>query len=350
MNGAMDRSFELVQRTTTRVVIGAGVRERLPALLRELGDDHVLLFDEAVGAAAQTLARATQPRATLALAGGERCKSLAELGRLASTLRSHGARRHTTLVALGGGSVTDLVGLLAAVFLRGVPFVACPTTTLALCDAALGGKNGVDHDGLKNELGTIRQPTLLLGDIDWLHTLPDARFREGFVEVVKKAAVLDAQRFARLQTIAPVLSRRDPAACEEAIAMAVAMKMAVVVADETERDRRRWLNFGHTIGHALESLAAGALSHGECVAIGMLAECRAAGVPATVIAALTELLRTLGAPTAVPRAFADVDRLWQLATQDKKAHGADVPMVVPGTLGTGAVVPLTRTTLASAIA
>jgi 3-dehydroquinate synthase len=233
-----------------------------------------------------------------------------------------------------------------------VPYVACPTTTLALCDAALGGKNGIDLDGRKNELGVVRQPDLVLGDVDWLRTLPDALWREGFVETLKMAAVLDAAAFARLEALLPALAARDTAAAAEAIALSVRLKMDVVVADETERDRRRWLNFGHTIGHALEAHALGALRHGECVALGMLAECRAAGpaVPADVQARLQRALLQLGAHAHWPRQFADVDALWSLCRLDKKASATTVPTIVPTALGAGAVVELTRERLAHALA
>jgi 3-dehydroquinate synthetase len=266
-------------------------------------------------------------------------------------LRQLGADRSTTLLALGGGSVTDFTGFLASIWLRGVRFVACPTTTLALCDASLGGKNGVDVDGRKNELGTVRQPDLIVGDTDWLASLPDALWCEGFVEVVKMAAVLEAEHFATLERLAPALRARDAHAATTAIEMAIAMKMTVVLADETERDRRRWLNFGHTIGHALETHARGALRHGECVAIGMLAECRAAGssVPGEATQRITNVLQVLGAPTAFPRAFTDAEAMWSLAVQDKKARADVVPMIVPAALGNGVVVELTKARLAASL-
>lgn len=349
----MDRRFDFARRDTTRVVIGLGAEVRLPDLLRELGArDVVVVHDESMAAGGARLAAALGGARCLPVPAGERVKDLRHVEEAARWLRTHGADRGTTLLAFGGGAVTDFAGFLASIWLRGIGFVACPTTTLAMCDAALGGKNGVDLAGRKNELGTIRQPDLVLGDIAWLQTLPDARFREGFVEVVKKAAVLDAERFARLEQLAPALHARDATAATEAIEMAVAMKMAVVLADEHEADRRRWLNFGHTVGHALESLAAGALRHGECVAIGMLAECRAAGaaVPAPVAGRLRALLERLGAPTTFPREFADAAELWQLARADKKAREGRVAMVVPRAIGCGEVVELTRPQLDRALA
>ncbi|MCU0864422.1 MAG: 3-dehydroquinate synthase [Planctomycetes bacterium] len=348
----MDLRFEFVRRQTSRVVIGRGTTTQLRQALDEAKlRAVVVVHDEALAGLAARVAIALGGAPTLPVPGTEALKDLRHVETAVAALRQLGADRGTALLGLGGGSVTDFTGFLASIWLRGVPFVACPTTTLALCDAALGGKNGIDLAGRKNELGTIRQPELIVGDVDWLETLPDALYREGFVEVLKKAAVLDGERFAELERLLPALRARDASAAEAAITMAVAMKMAVVVADETERDRRRWLNFGHTIGHALESLAAGALRHGECVALGMLAECRAAGpsVPAVVMQRLAAALRAIGAPTEIPRSFARVDELWALAQLDKKVRDGLVPMIVPAELGRGVEVALTRDALALAL-
>lgn len=347
----MDLRFAFRDAAETRVRIGQGAEADLPEAVRALAaDDAIVLCDRAVAALAERLAGSIGARAVLPIDGATD-KRLDRVGELATQLLRLGATRGTALVAVGGGSTTDLVGFLASIWMRGVPLVLCPTTTLALCDAALGGKNGVDHEGRKNLLGRTRQPELVLGDPDWLATLPDAPFREGFVEVVKKAAVLDRARFAELERLAPYLHARRAPAVVEAIAMAVAMKMAVVQADEHEHDRRAWLNAGHTIGHALESLAAGALSHGQCVAIGLAAECRAAAdvVPAAVTARIEALLRAIGVGTAVPDAFADPAALWTLATADKKVRQGRVPMVVPSAIGEGRIVELTPERLARAL-
>jgi 3-dehydroquinate synthase len=306
------------------------------------------VHDTTMAAFAERVAATLRARC-LPVPAGEAAKQLLHVANAAERLRELGADRDTTLLGLGGGAITDFTGFLAAIWLRGVRFVACPTTTLAMCDAALGGKNGVDQGGRKNELGTIRQPDLVVADVDWLGTLPDALFREGFVEAIKKAAVLDAPNFARLELFAPRLAVRDPVAALAAIEMAVAMKMAIVVADEREHDRRRWLNFGHTIGHALESVAAGALRHGECVAIGMLAECRAAGVPPVVSDRLAAALTALGVPTRCPPQFADPARLWSFALTDKKVRAGEVPMIVPFAIGAGRAVALTPDRLAAAL-
>lgn len=349
----MDRRFQFRRSTTCRIVLGDGVEAQLGELIGQLEADHVVLVHDAVlkGLAAR-LARAVGARSVLSVPGGEACKRLDVIGKLAADLSAAGATRGTALVGLGGGTITDLVGFLAATYMRGVPLVLCPTTTLAMCDAAIGGKNGVDVSGLKNMLGTIRQPDLVVADIAWLKSLPDELFREGLVEVVKKAAVLDAANFKRLEQLAPDLAARRTAAVAEVVEMAVMMKMEVVRADETETGRRRWLNFGHTIGHAIESLGAGTIRHGSAVAMGLAAECRAAGalVPAAVTARIEALLHGLGVTTAMPRPVADAVRLWQFAQKDKKVRTGSVPMIVPATIGRGKVVELSAQNLARSLA
>jgi 3-dehydroquinate synthase len=311
----------------------------------------MLVHDAVLPALAARLAKAIGARSVLSVPGGESCKRLDVIGRLAADLSAAGATRGTALVGLGGGTITDLVGFLASTWMRGVPLVLCPTTTLAMCDAAIGGKNGVDVSGLKNMLGTIRQPDLVVADIAWLKSLPDELFREGLVEVVKKAAVLDAASFRRLEQLAPDLAARKTDAVAEVVEMAVMMKMEVVRADETETGRRRWLNFGHTIGHAVESVSKNAVHHGRAVAMGMVAECRAAGeaVPREALSRLTALLTTLALPTAIPADHADPRRLFEIAVKDKKATRSDVPMIVPSAVGKGVVVPLTLARLEAAL-
>lgn len=346
----MDRSYEFTRVSASRIVIDEGVERALPRLVRELDPDGVVVVhDNHLPELAGRIAQLLGTSARLPILGGEQSKRLTVVGDLARNIRLAGASRRTAIVAVGGGTITDLVGFTAAILLRGMPFVACPTTTLAMCDAAIGGKNGIDHGGLKNELGTIRQPHLIAGDLDWLRTLPDEQYREGLAEVVKKAAVLDAERFTQLEQLAHDLAKRDNAALAGAVEMAIVMKMAIVQEDETESDRRRWLNFGHTVGHALESFAGGKLRHGTCIALGMLVECRAAGVRDDVVARLAALLAALGLPKAIPPAYANASSLWRLARSDKKASRGTVPMFVPRALGDCVEIELTEETLAAAL-
>ncbi|MFT4516048.1 MAG: 3-dehydroquinate synthase [Planctomycetota bacterium] len=346
----MDLHFDLTQTQRVSVMVAAGIEARLPALVQSMAPDGVVVvYDTALEDLAKRIGDGLGARTMLPVHEGEAAKQLSVVGKLAEQLHVAAATRATVMVAVGGGTLTDLAGFVASIYLRGIPFVSCPTTTLAMCDAALGGKNGVDHCGLKNRLGTIRQPDAIVMDTDWLQTLPDEMFREGIVEVVKKAAVLDAARFAELEALAPALLNRDTAATSKTIAMAVDMKMQVVVEDEREGDRRRALNAGHTIGHAIESLAAGSVRHGHAVAMGMIAECRAAKVDEALTTRIADLLQAIGVDTNTPAHLRDAAKLWDLARQDKKAMRGQVPMYVPVELGKGAIVDLTPESLADAM-
>jgi 3-dehydroquinate synthase len=343
----MDGRYEFTRASTSRVVIDEGVEPLLKHLVRELEPDGVVvLHDAQLPELAGRIARSLEAKAKLSIPGGEASKRLAVVGDLARNVRLAGATRNTALVAVGGGTITDLVGMLAAILLRGVPFVSCPTTTLAMCDAALRGRNGVDHNGLQNELGTVHHPHLIAADVEWLRTLPDEQFREGLIGAVLNAAVLDPERFARLEQLAPDLGARRPKAVVEAIDMAVAMTMSIV--QNGDANARR-LDFGHTVGQALESLASGRLRRGTCVGFGMLVECRAAGVPEAVTRRLATLLGALGLPKTIPPAYANASSLWRLARSDKTAKNSGASMRVPRALGDCVEVELTEDALAAAL-
>jgi 3-dehydroquinate synthase len=342
----MDRRYEFMRASTSRVVIDEGVEPLLKHLVRELEPDGVVvLHDAQLPELAGRIARSLQAAAKLSIPGGEASKRLAVVGDLARNVRLAGATRNTALVAVGGGTITDLVGMLAAILLRGVPFVSCPTTTLAMCDAALGGRNGVDHNG-QNELGTVHHPDLIAADVEWLRTLPDEQFREGLIGAVVKAAVSDPERFARLEQLAPDLGARRPKAVVEAIDMAVAMTMSI--AQKGEQNARR-LDFGHTVGQAIESLASGRLRRGTCIGLGLLVECRAAGVSEDITRRLTTLLTALGLPKTIPPAYANASSLWRLARSDKTAKDSSASMCVPRALGDCVEVELTEDALSAAL-
>ena len=347
----MDLHFELTQTQRLRVIVGAGVEARLAEVVASLLPDGVaIVYDAALEAQAQRIAQLVGAETLLAVPCDDNAKRLDVVEKLAEDLHAANATRDTVMVAIGGGTLTDLASFVASIYLRGIRLVSCPTTTLAMCDAALGGKNGVDLCGLKNRLGTIRQPDAIVMDIDWLQSLPEELFREGIVEVIKKAAVLDADRFAKLEELAPALLARDADATLQTVAMAVDMKMAVVVADEREGDHRRSLNAGHTIGHAIEALAKGSLRHGHAIAMGLIAECRAANVDAAITQRVAALLHAIGVQTDTPAHLCEPTDLWELARHDKKARRGFVPMYVPLALGEGAIIELTAESLTRAMA
>jgi 3-dehydroquinate synthetase len=327
----------------TSVVVGCELLAVALARLTERPTQGVfVLADPAVGSKAETWARALGAVACWTLPGGEAVKRVEVWSGLAERLSAAGAERGALIVAIGGGSLCDLAGFLAATYRRGIRLWLVPTTSLAMCDAALGGKNGLDLGALKNAVGTIRQPESVFCDLDFLRTLPASGRRGGLAELAKMAAVLDAEAFVWLERHAAALAQGEQSTWQSAVELAIRLKLEVVIADEFERDRRRWLNFGHTLGHALESASAWSLAHGDAVALGMLAECRAAESPVTT--RLRQLLLALGLPSE-PASPPDLERLWALAQQDKKTQAGQVLAVVPESIGSGRLVVLERPSL-----
>jgi len=208
---------------------------------------------------------------TAVIPAGEAHKTLAHVSPIYDRLLSAKIERSTPLLALGGGVVGDMAGFVAATILRGVPFVQIPTTLLAMVDASIGGKTGVDHTAGKNLIGAFYQPIAVLVDPLALRTLSPGEFRNGLAECIKHDLIRDEKGFARLETELDSILKLEIADLTELIAHNAAIKAAVVKADPLEKGKRAHLNFGHTFGHAIESVSAFAYSHGEAVALGMTA-------------------------------------------------------------------------------
>lgn len=220
------------------------------------------------------LARALDGRhvEVLLFPGGEKRKRLTEVEALAEQMVARGGDRTSVVVAFGGGIVNDMGGFLASSFMRGVPVVQIPTTLLAQVDAAVGGKTGVNLTSGKNLFGAFHQPLAVLIDPDVLQSLPEREYRAGLYEIIKAGIIADAGLFQFLEDQREAVLNREPCAVERVISDAVRMKAEVVSADEREGDLRRILNFGHTVGHALEAETQYArFLHGEAVAFGMRA-------------------------------------------------------------------------------
>lgn len=215
--------------------------------------------------------------AVLFLPAGEPNKRLSYVEMLAEQMVNQRADRTSVVIGFGGGIVTDVSGFLAAIFMRGIPVLQLPTTLLAQVDAAIGGKTGVNLVNGKNLIGSFHQPLAVLIDPEVLDTLPDREFRAGLFEVIKCAIIRDPDLFRLLATRVQAVLSRDPAVLDALISEPVRIKAEVVSADEREGDLRRILNFGHTVGHAIEAETAYTrLLHGEAVAWGMLAAIRLA--------------------------------------------------------------------------
>ncbi len=260
------------------------------------------------------------------------------LSRLFDELVRCAADRHTLIVALGGGVVGDLAGFVAATFARGLPLIMVPTTLLAQVDSSVGGKVGINHPGAKNIIGAFYQPAGVWIDTDTLRTLPLRELRCGLAEVVKYGVILDAEFFASLERDVESIVDRHDQDLRRIIIESCRLKAAVVIGDEREQTGlRAVLNFGHTIGHAIETVAGydGAFQHGEAVSVGMVAEARLAErigwIGPAEVKRLTRLLEQFGLPTCAPGL--DEDRLVAAMMRDKKNRHGQVRFVLPRAIG-----------------
>jgi 3-dehydroquinate synthase len=283
---------------------------------------------------------------------GEEHKNLAWLAVVQDRLLEAGVERRTPVVALGGGVVTDLAGFAAATLLRGLPTVLLPTTLLAQVDAAVGGKTGINHARGKNLLGAFHQPRLVIADVSVLGTLPEREFTAGLAEVVKYGVIGDPALFRHLETDLGNVLRRDPDVLVPLVAACCRQKAAVVVADEREEGgARAVLNFGHTVGHAIEALTEyRTLLHGEAVAIGMVASARVSEglglCRSDTPARIRTLLENAGLPTDIPSGLSSA----ALATAmqgDKKSTSGRIRFVCVEEIGRTRFVELSSKEIAS---
>lgn len=328
------------RRADYRVLVGEGALDALPGLLAERfpGRAVAAVADaEAERLHGRTLAGAL-PAGTpvLRLAPGEENKTRAEKERIEDELLARRFGRDTVVVAFGGGVTTDLAGFVAATYLRGVPFVAVPTTLLAAVDASVGGKTGLNTKQGKNLVGAIHPPAAVVADTRFLATLPPAEFRNGLAEAVKMAAALDASAFSFLEEQREAVAARDPEAVARTIALSVRLKASVVARDEREAGLRQVLNFGHTVGHGLESASGYRLAHGAAVAVGMVAESRMARAEGRLDeeaeSRLTALLGAFGLPRKAPSGPAR-EAVLRAMGSDKKTVGGEVRFVTLEALG-----------------
>ncbi len=273
-----------------------------------------------------------------AIPPGEASKTLERASRIYDRLIELRADRHFAIVAIGGGVVGDLAGFVAATFARGLPLLMVPTTLLAQVDSSVGGKVGVNHPKAKNLIGAFHQPMGVWIDVETLQTLPVRELRCGLAEVVKYGVILDAAFFETLESRAESIVGDEPSEAVRLIARSCELKAEVVAKDEREETGlRAVLNFGHTIGHAIEAVAGydGGFQHGEAVAVGMVAECRLAQhlgwIGPEVTSRVRALLERFGLPTSAPRL--DPDALLDAMTRDKKNQGGRIRFVLPREIG-----------------
>ncbi len=320
------------------------------ALLSGIGDDltkrrvanrYVVIADDYVaGLFADPLMESLQKAGLtvflITFPQGESSKNLSTIGELASKLAGLGIDRKDGLIALGGGVTGDITGFLAAIYMRGIPFVQIPTTLLAQVDSSVGGKTGVDIPEGKNLVGAFYQPKAVYIDTLMLRSLPRAELLNGLAEVIKYGVIYDREFFDFIEAKHEKVLDVDLDVMGEVVARCCAIKAHVVAADEKEADLRRILNFGHTIGHAVEAASNFAIAHGQAVAMGMVAAAEIAvdkGLMAKEESQrLYELIKAYGLQVDIPEEL-DRSSIKSYLKTDKKAVGGRPFFVLPETIG-----------------
>ena len=323
------------------VVVGADCWHELPAWLKHLGLTgrvHVVADRNMADIATQLVAQCGPQSTCMYVAGGEASKEMTTLMSIYDHLLTHTVERRDVLVALGGGVIGDVAGFAAATVLRGIACVQMPTTLLAMVDSAVGGKTGINHPLGKNMIGAFHQPRLVLADVALLKTLPYRELAAGWAEAIKHGVIRDADLFAKLTEADPQRAFFQA----ELVRQAVAVKVDVVNIDEREQAERMLLNYGHTVGHAIEQLLGyGVLLHGEAVAIGMHVEATLAAhlglCAATLVDAQQALFRRYQLPTQVP-AQLTVSALLEVMHRDKKVEAGQLRWALPRAIGSAEIV------------
>lgn len=325
------------------IVIGRGLLAELPALLARhcpaaryavITDSHVApLYGEKLVA---RLHEARLAASAFTFPAGEWNKTRETWAAVSDRMLAAQLGRDGAVVALGGGVAGDVGGFVAATFHRGIPYVQVPTSLLAMIDSSIGGKTGVDASAGKNLIGVFHQPRLVVADLDTLATLPPLQLAAGMAEALKHGVIADADYFASLERNAGAIKAKDPGALERVVTRSVEIKAQIVAQDEREAGVRAVLNFGHTIGHAIEATTKFEVLHGEGVAIGMVYEARLGerlGVTTRGTAERLERgLVAYGLPTELPQGPSPADLLAAMQV-DKKARAGAVRFALPQAIG-----------------
>ncbi len=326
-------------------MIGKGLLARLGGECRKigLGKSCAIIADTNVArrfapTARRSLAAAGFDPVLVTVPPGEKAKSLEIVHSCCEQLARHRLERNSFIVALGGGVTGDLAGFVAASYLRGISFVQVPTTLLAQVDSSVGGKVGVNLKAGKNLVGAFHQPKLVLCDLDTLKTLPPREFKAGLAEVIKYGIIYDAALFRRLERDMPKLLRQDPATLGAIVARCCAIKAEVVGQDEKEGGLRAILNFGHTIGHAIEAISGyGKFLHGEAIAFGQVAaaelSCALTGLNPAEAERIANLFREVELPTSIHLSPAQRRKLFAAMALDKKVSKGEIRFVLARNIG-----------------
>ncbi len=329
-----DRSYD--------ILIGTGLLGQAGRLLKYCGfNDRLIIITNPVvqalyGNTLRERLSADGFRVTiLSVAAGEEQKSLDVAGRLYTQLGDCYAGRTTPILALGGGVIGDLAGFVAATYMRGVPLVQIPTTLLAQVDSSIGGKVAVNHGKLKNEIGAFYQPVLVISDTATLKTLPANEFASGMAEVIKSAVIKDSDFFTIIENNRGKIKALDDTALEEVVFRSASIKASVVIQDEIDMSLRNILNFGHTAGHAIETVSDFGVEHGHAVAIGMMVAAKIAEKLGYFengdLIRLKSILEGAGLPLIMPEL--DTGKIIMAMKHDKKIAGGKVRFVLPKAIG-----------------
>jgi 3-dehydroquinate synthase len=273
----------------------------------------------------------------ITIPAGEKSKTLRQAGAICEQMIAAGLDRQSFVIGLGGGVIGDISGFVAAIYHRGIPHVQIPTTLLAMVDSSIGGKTGVNTVDGKNLLGAVHQPSLIIDDVEVLKTLPQREFNQGFAEIIKHAIIADPKMFEELQSW-NARSRRRPLALQKLVRRNIEIKSKIIAKDEYDRTgKRALLNFGHTVGHAIER--AGdyrKFLHGEAVSLGIVAACaisiKKAGLPPRQRDAVIDLLQRFELPACLPKTFSRRKIIGALKF-DKKFEGGKIRFVVTPRIG-----------------
>ncbi|MDP6794059.1 MAG: 3-dehydroquinate synthase [Verrucomicrobiota bacterium] len=327
------------------IMIGGGLLPMLGSNCHrlKLGTRCAVVTDRNVGplyakAALASLRQAGFVPVEIRVPAGETAKGLRTIQACYDQLAKHRLERSSFIVALGGGVVGDMAGFLAASYLRGIGFVQVPTTLLAQVDSSVGGKVGVNLKAGKNLVGAFYQPRLVLCDLDTLKTLPKRELRAGLAEVIKYGIIADASLFRRLERTLPELLRLDNSGMANIVARSCQIKAKVVQQDECEGGLRAILNYGHTIGHALEAISRyGRYLHGEAISIGQVAAARIShdvlGLGRAEVNRIEALFAQAGLPTTVRLAKSQLPKLFGAMKLDKKVSAGEVKFVLAQKIG-----------------
>lgn len=333
----------------SEVIVGRGVLKEVgPILAKKLpasqcaiiSDSNVApLFADRVK---QSLMSAGFHPTLIKVPAGEESKTLKTVGSICNQMIASGLDRQSFVVGLGGGVIGDISGFVAAIYHRGIPHVQIPTTLLAMVDSSIGGKNGVNtYDG-KNLIGAVHHPSLVIDDLDVLRTLPRREFNQGFAEIIKHAIIADGKMLNEVANASGLRRASETLALQSLIKRNIEIKMRIVSKDERDRTGdRAILNFGHTVGHAIER-AGGyrKFLHGEAISLGMVAACaistKKAGLPPDQRDAIVDLLRQGGLPTQLPKKFPR-QKIFDALAHDKKFEGGKVRFVVTPRIGSARV-------------